>query len=315
MPDSYPVQPLDAVVTHHVDGFRSGVARFNEVLAARLSVPLLTLGEVAASGFTHPLLSFKVAELDAEAEQAIGWWVARGAAWDVFLHAYEGRSLERLLVSAASRVLCGNDEIGEAVKPLRPDAEVVWSPGLLLDGRSFPETDLSIFSFGMAHKLRLDMFRRLRVLLDESGLSYAVYVSAANHETTTLGDAESVFRDLHEVFPGELYFLGNLSDVAVTSWLRTTTFFASFFPGGARANNTSVASAMEHGAVVVTNLDRHSPPWLRHLETVVDLERCESLPLDAIVRAGISARAAAAMGGLGWDALAACIGRHGVLTA
>ena len=31
---------VEAVVTHHRDGFRSGVARFNELLAASLGVPL-----------------------------------------------------------------------------------------------------------------------------------------------------------------------------------------------------------------------------------------------------------------------------------
>ena len=34
---------------------------------------------------------------------------------------------------------------------------------------------------------------------------------------------------MHEVFPS-LYFLGNLSDVAVYNQLREATFFAAFFP-------------------------------------------------------------------------------------
>jgi hypothetical protein len=67
----------------------------------------------------------------------------------------------------------------------------------------------------MAHKVQTERFRRLRELLDASGLAYAVYVSAANHETSSLEDAEVVFREMHEVFPA-LYFLGNLSDVAVS---------------------------------------------------------------------------------------------------
>ena len=88
---------------------------------------------------------------------------------------------------------------------------------------------MTVFSFGMAHKVRADMFRRLRGLLDAlRGRSYEVYVSAANHETATLEDAEAVFAEMREVFPG-FYFLGNLSDVAVYNELRRATFFAAFF--------------------------------------------------------------------------------------
>ncbi len=61
------------------------------------------------------------------------------------------------------------------------------------------------------------------------------------------------------MFPS-LYFLGNLSDVAVYNELRRATFFAAFFDGGVRANNTSVAAAMETGAVVITNLDQPRRP-------------------------------------------------------
>ena len=73
------------------------------------------------------------------------------------------------------------------------------------------------------------MFRLLRDLLDASGRSYAVYVSAANHETSSLEDAQAVFEEMHGLFPS-LYFLGNLSDVAVHNQLRRSTYFAAFFP-------------------------------------------------------------------------------------
>src|SRR4029078_1445000 len=57
---------IEAVVTHHRHGFRSGVARFNELLAGRLGVPLRGLDEPWPA---TALLSFKVGELsDAERE-------------------------------------------------------------------------------------------------------------------------------------------------------------------------------------------------------------------------------------------------------
>ena len=70
-----------------------------------------------------------------------------------------------------------------------------------------------------------------------------------------------------------------------------------------RANNTTVAAAMETGAVVITNLDAHSPPEYVHLENVIDIEQCDELPTDAqrprrAPRAGPETAAAR-----GWDEL------------
>jgi hypothetical protein len=157
----------------------------------------------------------------------------------------------------------------------------------------------------MAHKLRIEMFVRLRELLEASQRSFRLYVSAANHETGSLRDAQVVADQLSEVFQERAYFLGTLSDVAISNLLGATTFFAAFFPGGVRANNTSVASAMEHGAVVITNLDRQSPPHLAHMENVIDIESCERLPLEAPVLEGLSASARDAAGELSWERLVA----------
>ena len=57
---------------------------------------------------------------------------------------------------------------------------------------------------------------------------------------------------------------------------------AAFFPSGVRANNGTVAAAMEHGAVVITNLDEFSPPEFVHMHNVVDINRCEELPLESM---------------------------------
>jgi hypothetical protein len=143
----------------------------------------------------------------------------------------------------------------------------------------------------MAHKLRTDMFRRLRNLLAGTHRSYALYVSTANHETASIDDAEIVYEEMHDIFPAELYFMGNLSDVAVYNQLQHSTFFAAFFERGLRSNNTSVAAAMEQGAVVITNLDEHSPEHLRHLENVIDINQAYDLPLDQLVlrRIGLAA--------------------------
>ncbi|MEJ7569427.1 MAG: hypothetical protein WKF41_14320 [Gaiellaceae bacterium] len=295
---------VDAVVTHHRDGSRSGVARFNELLAGHLGVPLVGIDELPAEAAAAPLLSFKVRELDPAAESALRAWLDGVAAtWDLFLHEYRGSELERTLVGGARLVHCGNTEIEAAVRDVARETDTLWTPGLVVDDRSFHAAETSVFSFGMAHKLRTDMFRRLRVLLDESARSYALYVSAANHETASLRDSTIVFEELDEIFLEKLYFLGNLSDVAVVNYLRSTTFYAAFFPAGVRANNTSVASALERGAVVITNLDEHSPREFVHLENVLDIEQLDELPSDPRVLARISAAALETGRSRSWEQL------------
>jgi hypothetical protein len=294
---------IDAVVTHHRDGFRSGVARFNELLAEHLGVPLIGLFDDALESSRRALLSFKIGELSehervqlAERLERIDW---RG---DVYLHDYAGLDLEREIVRRARVVHCGNLEIQAAVKDLGESVQAVWTPGLILDQRVYQPAEISVFSFGMAHKIRADMFLHLRELLDASGRSYAVYVSAANHETASLRDAQVVFKEMHEIFP-HLYFMGNLSDVAIYNELRRRTFFASFFPNGVRANNTSIAAALELGAVVITNLDGHSPLEFVHMDNIVDLEQCAELPLDPLLLKRLSVRAMETGRARSWDAL------------
>ena len=48
-------------------------------------------------------------------------------------------------------------------------------------------------------------------------------------------------------------------------------------------NVAHVAAAMDHGSIVITNLDEWSPPELVHMENVIDIRRCDELPLDPLV--------------------------------
>jgi len=100
-----------------------------------------------------------------------------------------------------------------------------------------------------------------------------------------------------------LWFLGNLSDVGVYNYLRSSTFFATFFLGGVRANNGSVAAAMEKGAVVITNLDEHSPPEFVHLDNLIDIGQTTELPLDPVRLEQISRRAQETARERGWTQL------------
>lgn len=295
---------IDAVVGHHLNPYRSGVARFNQLLAERLGATVLGLEDPAVRACRHPLLSFKVAEVPADRRAALGDLLDGLGAYGAFLHAFEeDDELQTALVRRARPLLAGNHELAVRLRALGLDTETAWVPGLVLDTRRFRPAQISVFSFGMAHKLQVERFSRLRELLEAGSESYALYLSNANHETARIEDQEAVFAQMRRVFPTGLYFMGNLSDVAVFNHLQQATFFAAFFRDGARANNTSIASALEHGAVVITNLDEHSPPEYVHMDNMIDIDQAGALPIDPLVLRRISVRAMETARARSWDAL------------
>jgi len=190
--------------------------------------------------------------------------------------------------------------------PLRDDAHELFCPGTILNPQRFERTELSVFTFGMAHKIRVPLYRRLRDLLDATGRSYSVYVSTALHENTSFDGSFVVrFEELQSIFNGQVYFMGYLSDTAVFNQLMDCTFLAAFFERGLRANNTTVNAAMESGCAVITNLDEHSPEGLVHMQNIVDINQCDRLPDVAHTeRIGRAAREIA-HGRYGWDRLVA----------
>jgi hypothetical protein len=298
---------LDGVVSDHMNPFGSGVARFNQMLATALDVPWLSLRDSAVDSLDAPLVSLKAAQLgDSDRHRLVALaegYARRGAAMRLFLHEYAGLPLEDDLIRQADTVYCGNREIRARIEGHGAQLVEAWAPGLIADQRRFEPSELSVFSFGMAHKLRTEMFAKLRELLDASGCSYSVRISNATHETSSIEDEQLVFEEIRRVFPRRLYFVGHLSDVAVYNELLEATFFATFFENGARANNTSLASAMEHGAVVITNLDEHSPPEFVHMHNLVDVSRCEALPTDVLTLRRISVNAMETARERSWERL------------
>ena len=190
--------------------------------------------------------------------------------------------------------------------PSRPDIVELFCPGTILNPQRFQKSELSVFTFGMAHKIRVPLYRRLRDLLEATGKSYSVFVSTALHENTSFDDSFVVrFEELQAVFDGQVYFMGYLSDTAVFNHLMDATYLAAFFEKGLRANNTTVNAAMECGCTVITNLDEYSPKGLTHMTHVVDINRCDRLPdAEETERIGRAARDIAHTR-YGWDQLVA----------
>ena len=298
---------IDCIAGYHLNPWTCGIAKFNAILARRLELPVVRIGSEELTSYRRPLLSLKMSEFSAEDALALDTWIDRHAGeFELFLHAFENTALEKRMLAAAARVACGNRELFEQLHPVRPDIVESFCPGTLLNPQRFDDTELRVFTFGMAHKIRVPLYRRLRDLLEATGKSYSVFVSTALHENTSFDDSFVVrFEELQSIFNGQIYFMGYLSDTAVFNHLVDCNFLAAFFEKGLRANNTTVNAAMEVGCAVITNLDEYSPNGLVHMKNVIDINRCDQLPEPAEAETIGRAARDIAHADYGWDQLVA----------
>jgi hypothetical protein len=298
---------IDCIAGYHLNPWTCGIAKFNTILARHLELPVVGIRAVELGSYRDPLLSIKLSEFsDADAADLDMWGQAHAGHFELFFHAFDGTDVEKRLMKAAARVYCGNRELFETLRPARPDIHELFCPGTILNPARFQNTELSVFTFGMAHKIRVPLYRRLRELLDATGKTYSVYVSTALHENTSFDGSFVVrFEELQSVFNGQVYFMGYLSDTAVFNHLLDCNYLAAFFEKGLRANNTTVNAAMEQGCAVITNLDEYSPKGLVHGRNVIDINQCDRLPdAEQSQRIGLAARDIAHQQ-YGWDQLVA----------
>tara|TARA_Y100000588_G_scaffold279738_1_gene296632 strand:- start:1014 stop:1961 length:948 start_codon:yes stop_codon:yes gene_type:complete len=303
---------VDGVVGYHLNPLTCGVAKFNVMLARHLEVQIFGLFDNRAAALRRPLLSVKIsefAEADAEALASLVETAPWRDHFALFLHEWTETPTEQLLLSLAEVVFCGNDELVASLRNRRAAVEKLWCPSTLLEPQRFASDGISVFAFGMAHKVRPELHRTFQALLEKTGRPYSVYLSTALHEGTAFDESfTAVFEELKKIYGNKIYFLGYLSDTAVYNYLLDTTFFTAFFEKGVRANNTTVNAAMDCGAVVVTNLDEYSPEVFGHMHNVIDINRCDGLPVSPDILGSLAGNArATASTAMGWDSLVARI--------
>lgn len=229
--------PFTSVVGYHMNPLTCGVAKFNAELARRLGVPMCPLlGERDEWG-DYPLLSLKYSEFIGR----VGWSYPRN--YGVFWHDAGAPLISR----SASIVFYADPSLG---------SPGLWCPSLIPARKQL----IRLFSFGMAHKLQTEKYRRVRELLDAAQLPYHLRVSVGLHEGTSLDGAEKHFDALKAIMgPEHVTILGILSDEAVSEELHAADYVLAFFENGLRANNTTVHAALETGCEVVTNHDKFTP--------------------------------------------------------
>jgi hypothetical protein len=277
---------LRLIVTSHTSAALSGVAKFNAQLAQHLGVP--SVGVREALSLVKPgdriLLSVKLVDLpeaDAPAVTELHRVCKeRGVAFDVFFHTYDKLPLEQLLIADAHTIFCANTEIQTALAGAGKPLSLVWCPHLVNLDASLTRSELTVFSFGMAHKIQLGYYELLHQRLEALGRPYSIWISTAFHEKSGFGDFDEAARELRSVFGSRVQFLGFLSDDAVNYFVDQVQLFVAFFARGLRANNTSAYVPMERGCAILTNLDQYSPAWLKHDVNVLDIRSLSDRSLE-----------------------------------
>ena len=201
---------IDCIAGYHLNPWTCGIAKFNAILAKHLDVEVVGIRAVELGSYERPLLSLKLSEFtDLDAADLDLWGSSHRGRFELFLHAFDHTEIECRLVASAARVYVGNTELFGQLLPLRADVQELFCPGTILQPQRFMKTDLSVFTFGMAHKIRVPLYRRLHELLEATGQSYSVYVSTALHENTSFdGSFVVTFEELQSIFGAQVYFMG-----------------------------------------------------------------------------------------------------------
>ena len=295
------------MASFHTNPYTCGVARFNASLASSLNSKVSSLAAASTSQSGKILLSIKLQEIDDAGKVNLEKILSNSRlTFDVFLHASEGSDLENRLLKRAQKVFAASAEIGEEIKSRRPDVVNLFAPGAPSSAVS-KQTEISLLTFGMAHKISATGYRKLAKILATSNRSFQLEVSSALHEGTSFDENFfSVADEISQAFGGNVVFLGFLADQEVSRRLQETTALVAFFPNGVRENNTTVMSAMAHGCAVITNLDSQSPNWMTHSHNIFDINKLENFP-DAAQIASVRKNAQLAVAEFGFDRLALLI--------
>ena len=268
-----------AVVTFHTNPYTCGVARFNIALAESLQIPLITLNDFLAKPISGALLSIKCEEIGEENSGELSrFLVSSSERFDVYLHGLDNSDAERIVITQAARIFTATLEMADVIRNSRNDVLSTFAPGAQ-PSPVLKQVDCTLLTFGMAHKIRVDGYRKLGEILHGDSRTFRLEISTALHEGTTFSeDFFTVGKDIRKVFDGNVSFLGFLADEEVSNRMRAADALVAFFPLGVRENNTTVLSAMSHGCAVITNLDQYSPGWMVHGLSVFDIDKMVDFP-------------------------------------
>jgi len=287
---------FDGVLTYHSNIHTCGVARFNHLLAKHLEAPLLKVTLPEHKGLRNPIVSIKFSEVLESHRELISRTIRSLESFSAILHDFEISPLASLIVERADRLMGLNKEITDMIRTKRLDAVTGFTVASYHPPTSQLRPDIRLVTFGMAHKIQSAGYQKVAELLKRDTRSHLLEISSALHEGTEFNDSFfEVGDEISSCFEGRVRFLGFLADDEVSLKVSQATAILAFFPKGTRENNNSVMSAMRLAVPVITNLDDYSPSWLRHDDTVFDVNKLSVFPSKERLRAvGIAGQTATA---------------------
>jgi hypothetical protein len=290
----------------HVIGLRgsdgsSGVGLFNSLLASRLGLPYSFVkdalpaagGEDSGAAPRFPLFSLKFEELSRSEEELLERFLREGSGaappFGLFLHTLAGSAAETLAVRNARIVLAGNDQIHAVVSRKLLAGQTIrraFAPSLIPG--HFREAcrprPVQLFYFGMAGKVDRERFLLLGSKLEAIDADYQLLSSLAVHQTSDGSCLPGVLEFFRSRFADRFVFLGNLTEMGVSYFLNSSATFLGFYRDGLRSNNTTFNTALSFGKRIITNLDEFSPPEVRALPNVLDIDRASDAELARFLR-------------------------------
>jgi len=276
------VMKSSCVVSFHTNPYTCGVARFNRSLADEMRVPMLSVEAFASSPIENPLLSIKFDEMSPAAVALLRKaLIENGVSFNLLLHDLNGSEDEALFCRSARKLFTAKNELRVKISELRPDAISTFAPGAPVLGPQ-GDFDLTLITFGMAHKIRAGGYKKLGELLEKDTRKIQLEISTALHEGTTFSEEFfSINSEISAAFNNNVNFLGFLADSEVSRRISSASALIAFFPFGVRENNTTVLSAMAHGCAVITNFDVYSPSWMQHGLSVFDIDQLLAFPTES----------------------------------
>lgn len=276
------MEKYNIVLGYHMHPLTCGIARFNTTLAKLLKAEHLQVFNYKKTKKTKPLLSIKISEFNEIDKKKLEKFILRNSKqFSVFFHDFKNSNVEKKILFHSNKIFSGNEDIKKKISNNGFEVTSLWCPNSTDKKIIFKKKPITFFSFGMAHKVKTNYYKKLKKVMDKTKVDYAIYLSTALHENTNFEENFfDAFNELKHIFKKNIYFLGFLSDSAIYNYMRNATYFLAFFPEGIRENNTSAYTAFENKIPLITNLDRKSPKNFNHRENLIDINKIEKLNIE-----------------------------------
>jgi hypothetical protein len=284
-----------SILSYHTNTWGCGIAKFNQLLGLEIETDVVSFQDWLKTPTGDVLLSISIKEFsDSDCK------LLRDAIYSnpelnfsLMLHSFEKSELEIKLCELASNVYALNEEINHSLVSLLFSPKLLYTPSLLDNSMlETAEDTFELFTFGMAHKMMLELVDQLILKLREVDTNPVISISTALHvNEQPLDTLQNSIVALSEAAKVPVNFLGFLSDQTLRHEMEKADGFFRFFEGGVRSNSTSIMASMAYGCCTFTNLDEYSPKWMIHGENVVDVNLWNpSIDLIDFRKIGMSAK-------------------------